>query len=218
MGQMPLLQTSPVNKIFMTSVKSSSSPCVLSDVKAAELAAATTDQNVSPNSLWQRLRSVVKHRSKFEKLVESILYRPPRNTISALEWGRNHEEAARTAYISVKAKETPLPYHVLRTGIHISSKLPWLAASPDSLVEDPTETSGRQHGILEIKCPYSARTVTPETACEQLNRFCCSLVDGRVTLKKHICIITRYKDRWRFQTSHGLTFVCGHQTALLLTE
>ena len=26
--------------------------------------------------------------------------------------------------------------------------------------------------------------MTPETACEQLNRFCCSLVDGQVTLKK----------------------------------
>ena len=106
--------------------------CVI-DVKAAELAAATTDQDVSPNSLWQRLWSVqltassfatvVKRRSKFEKLVESILYRPPRNTISALEWGRNHEEAARTAYISVKAKGTSLPYHVLHTGIHISSNI-----------------------------------------------------------------------------------------------
>ena len=163
--------------------------------------------------------TVVKCRSKFEKLVESILYRPPQNTISVLEWGRNHEEAARTAYISVKAKETSLPYHVLRTGIHISSKRPWLAASPDGLVEDPTETSGRQHGILEIKCPYSARTMTPETACEQLNRVCCSLVDRWVKLKKkHICIITRYKDRWQLQTNHGVTFVCGHQMALLLTE
>ena len=76
--------------------------CV-SDAKAAELAAATANQDVSPNSLWQRLRSVqltassfatvVKRRSKFEKLVESILYRPPWNTISALERGRNHEEA-----------------------------------------------------------------------------------------------------------------------------
>ena len=30
--------------------------------------------------------TAVKRRSKFEKLVESILYRPPRNTVSALEW------------------------------------------------------------------------------------------------------------------------------------
>ena len=76
--------------------------CV-SDAKAAELAAATANHDVSPNSLWQRLRSVqltassfapvVKRRSKFEKLVEFILYRPPWNTISALERGRNHEEA-----------------------------------------------------------------------------------------------------------------------------
>jgi len=166
----------------------------ITDTKAAELAVATADQDVSPNSLWQRLQSVqltassfatvVKRRSKFEKLVESILYKPPHSTISALEWGRNHEEAARTAYVGVKSKEISLLYHVLCTGILISSKHPWLAASPNGLVEDLTETSDRQRGTLEIKCPYSARTMTPETACGELNRFCCSLVAGQVTLKK----------------------------------
>ena len=56
---MLLLQILPVNKIFMISVKSSSSACVLiNDAKAAKLAAATADQGVSPNSLWQRLQSV----------------------------------------------------------------------------------------------------------------------------------------------------------------
>jgi len=87
----------------------------VSDTRAAELAAANASQDVSPNSLWQRLRSVrltalsfataVKQRSNFEKLVETILYNPPRNTISALKWGRNHEEAARTAYVGVKTKD-----------------------------------------------------------------------------------------------------------------
>jgi len=49
---------------------------------------------------------------------------------------------------------------------------------PDGLVEDPSD---RQHGILEIKCPYSASTMTPETVCEELS---CSLVAGQVALKK----------------------------------
>ena len=49
----------------------------VSDTRAAELAAATADQDVSPNSLWQRLHSVwltassfataVQQRSNFEK-------------------------------------------------------------------------------------------------------------------------------------------------------
>jgi len=83
--------------------------------------------------------TIVKRKSKFEKLV---VYKPPHSTISALEWGRNHEEA-RTVYVSVKSKEISLPYFVLHMGIHISSKHPWLAASPDGLVEDPTETGNR---------------------------------------------------------------------------
>jgi len=69
-------------------------------------------------------------------------------------------------------------------GIHTSSEHPLLAASPDGLVEDPTETRDRQHGILGIKCPYSARTMTPQAASGKLNRFCCSLVAGQVTLKQ----------------------------------
>ena len=104
--------------------------------------------------------------SKFEKLVEAILYNPPRNTISAaLEWGRNHKEATRTAYLGIKTKDITVGYQILHTGIHIGNKHTWLAAFPNSLVEDPVETRDRQHGILEIKCPYSARIMTPQAAC-----------------------------------------------------
>ena len=102
--------------------------------------------------------------------------------MAALDWRRSHEDTAREAYIwSNTSSET---YQVDRTGIHICTQHPWLAASPDGLVEDSSEIEGRKQWIFEIKCPYSARTMTPEAACRELNRSCSNLVDGQISLKK----------------------------------
>ena len=151
------------------------------------------DQDPSLNSLWQQLRrprltasvfgTVIKRRKNFEKLVETILYKPPPGTVPALEWGRSHEDIARQWYMNHKTTQFGSSYKVSKTGIHISTVDPWLAASPDGVVEDPTQAEGRRNGILEIKCPYSGRTMTPEVACQEINRFCSSLNNGQVTLK-----------------------------------
>jgi len=70
-----------------------------------------------------------------------------------------------------------------RTGIHINTTHPWLAASPDGAVEDPTQTETRRYGLLGIKFPYSGRTMTPEVACQEINQFCSSMIDGKLMLK-----------------------------------
>ena len=124
----------------------------------------------------------IKYQSKFEKLVETIHYEPPPEAVATLEWGRSHEDTAREAYVNSNSRGEA--YQVDHTVVHISIEHPWLAASPDGLVEHPSEVEGRNQGILEIKCPYSARTLTPEAACQELNRFCSNLVDGHVSLKK----------------------------------
>ena len=162
--------------------------------QATELTRETVDQDPSLNSLWQQLRrprltasafgTVIKRRKNFEKLVETILYKPPPGTIPALEWGRSHEDTARQWYVTHMTKQFGPSYQVSRTGIHISTTHPWLAASPDGVVEDPTQAEGRRFGLLEIKCPYSGRTMTPEVACQEVNQFCSSLTDGQVMLKK----------------------------------
>ena len=162
--------------------------------QASELTAATTEQDPSPNSLWQQLRrarltasrfgTIVKRRKNFEILVESILYKPPPDTATGLQWGRSHEEIARQSYITSKTEQFGESYLVQKTGIHISTINPWLAASPDGVIEDPSEPEGRRHGILEIKCPYSARTMSPVVACHEINTFCCSSIDGQPLLKK----------------------------------
>ena len=38
--------------------------------------------------------------------------------------------------------------------------------------------------ILEIKCPCSGRTMTPDVACQDINQFCNTITDGNVILKK----------------------------------
>ena len=91
----------------------------------------------------------------FEKQVETILYKPPTGTVPALEWGRLHEEVARQWYTAQKTQQFGPSYQVSRTGMHISTIDPWLAASPDGVIRDPTKAEGRHNGILEIKCPYS---------------------------------------------------------------
>ena len=170
------------------------------------LTEATINQDPSPNSLWQQLRrprltasvfgTVVKRCRNFEKLAETLLYKPPPCTVSTLEWEKSHEEVARQCYLQQKILQHGPSYKVCKTGIHISTVNPWLAASPDGIVEDPSQVEGRCNGILEIKCPYSGRTMTPETACQEINRFCSTLNNGQVTLKKKHNIIIRYKANW----------------------
>jgi len=39
--------------------------------------------------------SIIKLQLKFEKLVETIHYKPPPGAVAASEWGRSHEDTAR---------------------------------------------------------------------------------------------------------------------------
>lgn len=41
------------------------------------------------------------------------------------------------------------------SGLLVDPSCPWLGASPDRLIFDPTEAS--VHGLLEVKCPYSLK-------------------------------------------------------------
>ena len=68
---------------------------------------------------------------------------------------------------------------VLECGLVVSSTMPWLAASPDRKVID--KIFG--FGLVEIKCPYSLRHLTPEEACADPS-FYCQLVNGKPELKK----------------------------------
>ena len=66
-------------------------------------------------------------------------------------------------------------FTVYDSGLVVNPTHPYLGATPDCKVFDPT--SDRPFGLLEIKCPYTLRNHTMEAACKDRN-FPCSMVDG----------------------------------------
>ena len=70
------------------------------------------------------------------------------------------------------------------SGLVIKSDLPHLGSSPDGILDCCKKCTTDNNGVLEIKCPYLFRNSSPEEACVD-KTFCCSLVNGKITLKRN---------------------------------
>jgi len=111
-----------------------------------------------------------------QKLIHTLLNPVPYGKIPALEYGKDMEAPARDEYIKKTGHE------VLETGFWTRSDYPWLGGSPDGIVVD--KTLG-QKGLLEIKCPYSARTMTiKEYISEKKSKAYLRYVGGQIVLDK----------------------------------
>lgn len=66
-----------------------------------------------------------------------------------LRWGRENEDAARTAYLFTSCA------HLTETGF-VAHPTIQCGASPDGLIDDETDPDGA-HGLIEIKCPWSTQ-------------------------------------------------------------
>ena len=149
----------------------------------------TATRNQYSSTLWYKQRKcrltalnfgvIVRRRitTPVAKLVQSLLYGNIPNAVS-LRWGNDHENDARQAYLKVK-KGIILTH----SGLVIDETHGWLACSPDDLAQDTSLDANNQFGLVEYKCPYSARDVTVEEACKQKN-FMSRLRNNTVTLKQ----------------------------------
>lgn len=81
--------------------------------------------------------------------VASIIY-PHELNVESVQYGIKCEDVAR------KSIEKALNINIKCCGLFIDSEIPFLGASPDGLIGDD--------GIVEIKCPFAARLLTPEDA------------------------------------------------------
>ena len=126
---------------------------------------------------------ILNQQKKSVSLLKQCLYPKPLNPPPpSIAWGHQNESRAIAKYVIYMTKELNWSVSVEKCGFIIHPSKGWLGASPDGRVKDPT--SKHCYGIIEVKCPYSKRDMTPEQACMDPN-FCCGLVESKVCLKKN---------------------------------
>lgn len=92
---------------------------------------------------------------------------------ASLDYGRQHEAQAKNRFLKQHKS-----VHFHECGLVVNNEFPFLGASPDGLVCENGET-----GLLEIKCPYTARNMTVSEACELLRDFPLQQQDGSIALR-----------------------------------
>lgn len=99
----------------------------------------------------------------------------------AMSWGIRNEKVAVEAY-KQKSQEGGKPVQVEDCGLFIHPEKQWLAASPDGIIKDPA--TGKDLGLLEVKCPYKHRNRTVREACKDKD-FCLEVNGDSYALKKN---------------------------------
>jgi len=94
--------------------------------------------------------------------VKELLYSTFRGNC-ATKYGLTNENETRKAYVeNMQATHPGLVTY--RVGLVISTTHPWIAASPDDLVTDPSAPN--PYGVAEYKTPLSAKGLTIAAACD----------------------------------------------------
>ena len=146
--------------------------------RADEIEQSTREQDDSPEWIGERRKrltaSVVGGIAKMRettsrsKRVESILYTTFRGN-AATRYGATMEDTVRQEYQTYQRQNGHPNLKVDNCGLFVSLCNPWLAATPDGVVDDPSEP--QRLGLIEIKNPYTARNQTLMEAAQK-SAFC----------------------------------------------
>ena len=115
---------------------------------------------------------VIVRKSGFDKLAKDILFVTVPVGVPSIKWGQDHEAKAFKEYKNQVNQRHP-NLKLRKAGIYIGNP-PYLGASPDGILEDHL---GNPSGVIEIKCPYSAVSLTVREACKGLDDFYCFIDD-----------------------------------------
>lgn len=134
---------------------------MLKDWQSKRLAIEEETREQAASGIWRYYRTKMITASNFGYIckmrkstscasrVKSIIY-PQELNVESVQHGTKYEDVAR------ENMENALNINIKRCGLFIDSEIPFLGASPDGLIGDD--------GIVEIKCPFAARFLSPEDA------------------------------------------------------
>ena len=95
-------------------------------------------------------------------------------------YGTANEEASRLAYVAYMQQNGHPQLQVTTVGLVTSEHSPWLAASTDGQVLDPS--SSPPDGLIELKNPSTAKYMTIKEAPEKIKGFCIKSNQGQNAL------------------------------------
>ena len=166
---------------------------VVTEAEAANLEQCTQGQAASEKWSSERRKrltaskvgsiSKMKATTKRSKKVKQLLYNTFRGNV-ATRYGMKLEQKTKQEYLTHQQCMGHPGLTVYSAGLFVSPTNPWMAASPDGLVQDPTHATDPQ-GLVEIKNPYSVRDKSLGEACTT-SSFCLesqAQEDGKVTYK-----------------------------------
>ena len=159
--------------------------------RAHEIEKSTQTQAADPDGLWQKGRRIRVTSSTAGKIakgragheagkVKDLLYLSFRGS-NATRWGQQQESNVRDAYVALMHSTGHKELKTIKTGLVVSGKNPWLAASSDDRVHDPLATD--PHGLAEYKNPWGARNISIREAASTISHFCVGLTNDTLHLK-----------------------------------
>ena len=194
---------------------------VLNPKEAVELEFKTREQ--ASSELWhseRKLRitaSVMKevcHRKAStsstafvqKKINPKILHTP------VVCYGRLH---AISAYIEYQQKCRSVAIQVRECGLVVDNSLPWLAASPDRIVIDPSEKENKQ-GCLEVNYPFSCEKKTILEATRSVSAFHLIEQGRNVILSESHAYYYQIQTEMYVTIADGVILLFGHLLISLL--
>lgn len=167
-------------------------------------------KNQSESDLWKverSIRLILYTASNFGKVcklrettsrgntVKRILYSTFSGN-SSTNYGIENEPIARISF------EKEINLKIKPTGLFVDKSYHFLAASPDGLIEDDA--------IIEIKCPYTIKDLTPEDSIQCGKLKFATVTDGKLKLKTNDKYY--YQIQGQLYITQRLTVIssCGH--------
>ena len=144
-----------------------------------EIERNTREQQKS--ALWFSVRRHRLTASLFGAVLAHKPSTPPDSLVLHIIQPKNFSTPATTYGINMEKQENGCQDMIVSaSGVIVNPKYSFLGASPDVAVYKPQIFNSH----MEVKCPYSARNLTPVEAC-RISGFCCNVnSSGQLELKK----------------------------------